>query len=224
MQNALEKTICLDFQGYWHVGSGKGRGYYLDEECLKDNYGLPFVSGKQLKGLLRHAVRRAEAWGWYKEISLPSSNTNGVTSFEDLLFGSATQSEGRFETSSGMIFVGNAELAESEYDYLRDTEQASLRQYLYQPLYSTKINHDSGTAEDMSLRGIEVALPMSLYTDLQFRLTALDDTLLQQQQAMLANNPWQIIQKALPLIDAIGAHRSRGLGEVVLSFVNELKD
>ncbi|MDN3398455.1 RAMP superfamily CRISPR-associated protein [Psychrobacter sp. APC 3426] len=225
MQNALEKIIHLDFQGYWHVGSGKGRGYYLDEECLKDNYGLPFVSGKQLKGLLRHAVRRAEAWGWYKDIGL--ANCDGeATSFEDLLFGSASQSEGRFETSSGMIFVGNAELAKSEYDYLRDAEQASLRQYLYQPLYNTKIEHDSGTAEDMSLRGIEVALPMSLYTDLQLRLTALDDTLLQQQQAMLASNPnpWQIIEKALPLIDAIGAHRSRGLGEVVLSFVQELKD
>lgn len=223
MQNALEQMIHLNFQGYWHVGSGKGRGYYLDEECLKDTYGLPFVSGKQLKGLLRHAVRRAEAWGWYKDISLPSGD-GGATSFEDLLFGSATQSEGRFETSSGMIFVGNAELEKSEYDYLRDTEQASLRQYLYQPLYNTKIEHDSGTAEDMSLRGIEVALPMNLYTELQLRMTALDDTLLQQQQAMLASNPWQIIKKALPLIDAIGAHRSRGLGEVVLSFVQELKD
>lgn len=222
MQQISKQTLCLDFSGYWHVGSGRGRGYYLDEECLKDNNGLPFVSGKQLKGLLRHAVRRAEAWGWYEDISL--SNDTKTASFEDLLFGSATQSESRFETTSGMIFVGNATLAESEYNYLREADQAALRQYLYQPLYNTKIDHDSGTAEDMSLRGIEAALPMQLYTDLQLRLTALDDTLLKQQQAMLESNPWQLIEKALPLIDAIGAHRSRGLGEVVLSFSHKLKD
>lgn len=223
MQQTSQQTLCLDFSGYWHVGSGRGRGYYLDEECLKDSHGLPFVSGKQLKGLLRHAVRRAEEWGWYKDIELAGSAEKEI-SFEDLLFGSATQSEGRFETASGMIFVGNAMLESSEYNYLKGKDQASLRQYLYQPLYNTKIDHDSGTAEDMSLRGIEAALPMQLYTDLQLRLTALDDKLWQQQQAMLENNPWRIIEKALPLIDAIGAHRSRGLGEVVLSFAHKSKD
>ncbi len=220
MVKELEKTVRLDFKGYWHVGSGKGRGYYLDEECLKDSYGLPFVSGKQLKGLLRHAVRRAEYWGWYK--NLKSSNADAIT-FEDLLFGSASQSGGRFETSSGMLFVGNAELPQKEYDYLRNQDQASLRQYLYQPLYNTKINHETGTAEDMSLRGIEAALPMTLFANLQLRPTAFDKPLLSQQQALLASDPWRIIEKALPLIDAIGAHRSRGLGEVELSIIETVE-
>lgn len=216
------QTIHLDFKNYWHVGSGKGRGHYLDAECLKDNYGLPFVSGKQLKGLLRHAVRRAEAWGWYKDTAAIAAE--GQYSLEDLLFGSADQREGRFETTAGMLFVGNATLPKPEYDYLKDNDQAALRQYLYQPLYNTKIDYETGTAEDMSLRGTETALPMSLYVQLQLQLTALDETLLQQQRALLANDPWQIIKKALPLIDAIGAHRSRGLGEVSLSFTQSSQD
>lgn len=31
---------------------------------------------------------------------------------------------------------------------------------------------------------------------------------------------WQILAQALPLIDAIGAQRSRGLGEVIVSYAD----
>lgn len=217
MSDTLHRVLRIDFQGFWHVGSGKGRGHYLDEECLKDNYGLPYVSGKQLKGLLRHAVRRAEDWGWYQELKLPQQNEGAATTFESLLFGSASQQEGRFETSAGMLFVDNATLKAEEYEFLKAAEQASLRQYLYEPLYSTRIDSETGTAVDMSLRGTEVALPVSLYAELTLKTTALDEQLAIQQKEMLESNPWQIIEKALPLIDAVGAHRSRGLGESVLS-------
>lgn len=218
MGDTLHNVLCLDFKGFWHVGSGKGRGHYLDEECLKDNHGLPYVSGKQLKGLLRHAVRRAEEWGWYQDLQLSENNGNAQT-FENLLFGSASQQEGRFETFSGMLFVGNATLAPEEHEFLKAAEQASLRQYLYEPLYSTKIDAKTGTAVDMSLRGTEVALPVCLYATLSLKVTALDKMLAKQQRDMLNTRTWEIIERALPLIDAVGAHRNRGLGESVLSLM-----
>lgn len=221
MSDTLQAVLCLEFQGFWHVGSGKGKGHYIDEECLKDNYGLPYVSGKQLKGLLRHAVRRAEKWGWYRDINLPIKNDSDAASIESLLFGSASQEEGRFETSSGMLFVDNATLAKEEYDFLKASDQASLRQYLYQPLYSTRIDANTGSAVNMSLRGIEVTMPVTLYAELSLKITAFDEDLASQQQAMLESSPWDIIEKALPLVDAVGAHRSRGLGESVLSLVTQ---
>lgn len=214
--SSADKKLKLDFQGYWHVGSGRGEGYHLDAVCLKDNYGLPYVSGKQLKGLLRHAVRRAEAWGWYKDFVLPTGKRQ---SFEELLFGSESQDLTRFDTFSGMLFVDNATLSEPEYSFLQQADKVQYRQALYQPLYSTAINPKTGTAVENSLRGIEVTLPCRLYTELTLKISALESELIAQQKAFLeSNTAWQIIEKALPLIDAIGAHRTRGLGEVIVTF------
>lgn len=212
----LDKKIKLDFQGYWHVGSGRGEGYHLDAVCLKDKNGLPYVAGRQLKGLIRHAVRRAEEWGWYQDLVLPAGQ---VDSFEGLLFGSENRLDSRFETFSGMLFVDNAYLADDEYQFLAQKENVGIRQQLFYPLYQTAIDSESGTAKDDSLRGIEVVLPCQLYAELNLKITAQDDDRLTQQKAVIEHNvAWQVIEKALSLIDAIGAHRSRGLGEVIVSF------
>lgn len=216
MSHQAEKIIKLDFQGYWHVGSGRGEGYHLDSVCLKDKNGLPFVAGKQLKGLLRHAVRRAEAWGWYLGYNLSAGK---IKTFEGLLFGSDNQLNSRFDTFSGMLFVDNAHLAKQEYEFLASNQNASIRQQLFSSLYQTAIDGETGTAIEHSLRGIEVVLPCQLYSELSLKLTAQDKDALTQQKAVMEQNlVWQIIEKALPLIDAIGAHRSRGLGEVIVSF------
>lgn len=211
----MKKTLQLDFQNFWHVGSGQSSGYHLDAVCLKDEYDLPYVSGKQLKGLLRHAVQRAEDWGWYNDIQLREGEGKNLT---ELVFGSVSQLETRHQTIAGMLFVDNAQLATEEYQYLKQAPAADLRQYLYQELFSTAVQQDTGTAVEHSLRGIEVALPMSLFADLELKITAFDDVIRSQQQQLLDLNPWLIIEKALPLVDAIGAHRSRGLGEVVVTW------
>lgn len=210
----MNQVLKLEFQNFWHVGSGRSAGYHLDAVCLKDEYDLPFVSGKQLKGLLRHAVHRAETWGWYAELKLPEGP---VKSFEELLFGSRSQDEDRHQTTAGMLFVDNAQLMAEEYQFLQQSEQSQLRQYLYQELYNTAIEHDSGTAVAHSLRGMEVTLPTQLFALLEIKITALDARLRTQQLLVDLKAAWEIIEQALPLIDAIGAHRSRGLGEVVVS-------
>lgn len=211
----MKKTIQLAFQGYWHVGSGQGAGYHLDATCLKDHNDLPYLSGKQLKGLLRHAVHRAEAWGWYADLALVEGE---IKSFEELLFGSRNQLEGRHETVSGMLFVDNAQLSDPEYQYLAQNDQVNLKNYLYQELYSTAISIDTGTAVEHSLRGLEVTLPMTLFADLELKITVFDEGIRNQQQTLSKTHAWDIITKALPLVDAVGAHRSRGLGEVIVDW------
>ena len=212
--------LRLDFQNYWHTGSGQSSGHHLDALCQKDADGLPYVSGRQLKGLLRHAVRRAEAWGWYEQAKQALQLTD-AHAVETVLFGSASQEDSRFDSEPGMVFVGNAELAEDERTWLAQPEQTRLRSQLYVDMYNTAIDADSGTVVKHSLRGTELAIPVSLFACLNFKPTALDpDVFAQQQQLLNQNTCHALIEPALSLVDLCGAHRSRGLGEVIVSLKN----
>ena len=213
-------SLKLDFRGYWHAGSGRSSGHHLDAVCERDGSDLPYFPGRQLKGILRHAVRRAEAWGWLAALSLADGP---VTSHEELLFGSGSQMEGRHATFPGLIQVGDAGLSTAEHEWLRQPEQAGYRACLFTELFSTAID-ENGTARKYSLRGLEVCLPTHLESLLELHLTALDPALRQQQQdALKLPDPWMALKKALPLVDALGAHRSRGLGEaeVTLAVMNK---
>ena len=240
--------LRLDFQNYWHTGSGQSSGHHLDALCQKDAAGLPYVSGRQLKGLLRHAVRRAEAWGWYDQVKqtlqltgsnavetvLFGSSSQGDSRFdsdpgmafvgnalETVLFGSNSQDDSRFDSDPGMVFVGNAELPQDERVWLGQPEQTLVRSQLYVDMYNTAINAETGTVVKHSLRGTELAIPVSLFANLSFKPTALDaDTFAQQQLVLDKNVSKDLIEPALSLVDLCGAHRSRGLGEVIVSLKN----
>lgn len=215
-RDAEHADLHLHFAHYWHAGSGTGSGYHLDALCLRDGDGLPMMPGRQLKGVLRHALRRAEAWGWLSELALPDGPAD---CHETLLFGSRSQSEHRSETLPGMLRVGNAHLPEAERAWLAVAEREPLRAELFGELFSTAIN-EHGSAQRYSLRGLEVSLPVTLHTTLSLALCAPHNAHRQQQQAYLtANTGWAALRAALPLVDALGAHRSRGLGEVRLDLM-----
>ena len=212
----LQAAIQLQFNNYWHCGSGRGSGSLVDAVCERDGEGLPYVPGRQLKGILRHAVRRAEAWGWLDAIKLPSGP---LRSHEELLFGSKSQDVGKFMTYPGMLLVDNGKLPEADRAWLNRPHMMALKEQFFEELYSTAIN-EMGTAKAHSLRGIEVCLPVTLQAQLALQVTALDSLQRQQQQDwMEVSSPWKALRTALPLIDALGAHRSRGLGEAEVSFV-----
>lgn len=214
MSAAKQATLDLSLVNYWHSGSGTGAGTHVDALCLRDNNGLPFLPGRQLKGVLRHAIRRAEAWGWFEQLPLPSD----CPSHEALLFGSQSQQTGRHETQPGLLLIDNACLPETERRWLAQPQQAPAREQLFAELFSTAIDAD-GTAVERSLRGLEVCLPVKLESVLALEVTALSAQRRQQQEDWLGReDPWQAVTLALPLIDALGAHRSRGLGEVVLAW------
>ncbi len=211
MSQFLTANISIEFKGYWHAGSGRGTGHHLDAICERDTNGLPYLPGKQLKGLLRQAVARAEDWDWFSQHTIPSGP---MLSLEDLLFGSESQQQSRYLSQPGMLQVHSAELPEAERLWLAQPEQASQRQALFDELFSTAIDEETGSASNGSLRGIEVCLPSILIAEVRLQITALDEDLRKQQQMWL-DNPlaWQVIEEASTLIDAVGAHRNRGLGE-----------
>ena len=55
-----------------------------------------------------------------------------------------------------------------------------------------------------------------MVTELSLNATGLETNLIKQQQAYLQSGiGWHVLEAALPLLDAIGAHRNRGFGEVI---------
>lgn len=206
--------LNLDFTNYWHAGSGRSSGYHLDALCERDDSQLPILPGRQLKGLLRHAVHRAEAWGWLSGLPLPAGP---LQSHEELLFGSRSHAESRDATQPGLLRVDTARLPDAEHQWLAHSEQTELREELFGELFSTAINEE-GSAQRYSLRGLQVCIPLRLQAALDVGITTSDPGLRAQQQAYIqAATAWSALEAALPLLDALGAHRSRGLGEAVVT-------
>lgn len=205
-------NLIVELRGYWHAGAGRSSGHHLDALCERDHDGLPVLPGKQLKGLLRHGVRLAESWGWLVHHPLP---VGPATSHQDLLFGSMTQQIDRQETQPGILLFESARLPEADRRVIAGVAP-ELKDSLFGELFSTAINED-GSALAQSLRGTEVAIPCTLHAPLETAVTALEPALREQQESYIkAGSGWQILEICLPLLDHVGAHRSRGLGEARL--------
>lgn len=190
----LKTTMILKMQGYWAVGSGKGGGNEVDNRIDRDSDGLPYVPGKMLKGLIKDACVRLNNAG------------NENYSFIEEIFGGLKESKGlnRTETTSGKIYISDARLSPSLRSALAKEDNAAAKNNLTRNIYSTAIDNESGTAKKSSLRGYEVAVPMELYADIECDCTKeiLDFIKL----------------AASKIVYAVGFHKTRGLGEVVIEF------
>ena len=158
----LKTTMILRMQGYWAVGSGKGGGNEVDNRIDRDSDGLPYVPGKMLKGLIKDACIRLQNAG------------NKDFNFVDEVFGSVDESNSlnRTTTKSGKVYISDARLSPALRFALSKTENKSAKDNMTRNIYSTAINDETGTADDKSLRGYEVAVPMDLYATLENRITS----------------------------------------------------
>lgn len=194
----LKTTMILKMQGYWAVGSGKGGGNEVDNRIDRDSNGLPYVPGKMLKGLIKDACVRL-----YK-----AGNEN--YRFTKEIFGGQEESDGlnRTITSSGKIYISDARLSPRLRSALAKEDNAAAKNNLTRNIYSTAIDNESGTAKKASLRGYEVAVPMELHANIECDCTKeiLDFIKL----------------AASKFVYAVGSHKTRGLGEVVIEFKDEV--
>jgi len=191
-------TLHIDIRHYWHAGGGRGAGAVLDAVVHRDPNGLPLLPGRHLKGLLRDALARAEAWEW-------GGFTPGIA---EQLFG--RPADERQPSEPGALRVTDATLPGELAAWLASESGRGSLPHLFRSLYATAIDHDSGTARDKSLRGIEVTVPLTLSARIE---------------PVPGREPpegWPaLLASVLPLIDAVGAHRSRGLGRAVLRIEEE---
>lgn len=192
------RRLRLQLLDTWHVGSGHGEDRYIDASVERDANGLPYVPGRMLKGLLRDAASALELWGHWPE----------GTALR-LFGGDSRRAEGLAQP--GLVRVSNAVLPAAERKWLAgDGLDASLqRNALFTTRFQTAIDRDSGIAAEGSLRGIELVLPLLLESEIELGMPSV---------APLPSD-WDNISKLLPLVRALGAHKTRGDGRVCLSWI-----
>lgn len=131
--------IKITFFDYWHLSSGFSAGAQLDTLVIKDEFNLPYVPGKTIKGLVREMAEYID----HKKA--------------DEVFGHEGEKMSK-------VYFSNLTLKEEIYEYLAKNDD--LKEYLYSKITSTKID-TKGVAQKDSLREIEVVIPLELYGQIQ---------------------------------------------------------
>jgi len=124
----------VKFLDYWHLSSGLSAGAKLDSSVVKDKDGLPYLSGKTLKGLVREMAELLD---------------------DDAFIKSCFGVEG---VDMGRCYFSNVTLSKEVQEQIVTNK---LQDNLYDEIASTKI--ENGIAVDNSLREIEVVVPLILY-------------------------------------------------------------
>lgn len=147
------KTVTLKYEikflDFWHLGSGLSAGTRLDSLVVKDSDGLPFASGKTLKGLFREMAEMIDC------------------DFVNICFGGSSDPKDVCydETKKdieGECYFTNATLSKEAKEQIL---YHRLKDNLYVEIASTKID-EKGVAVDNSLREIEVVIPITLYGEI----------------------------------------------------------
>ncbi len=203
----MKAILHIQLHSFWHIGTGQGGGPGVDARIALTPNGLPCLPGKALKGLLRDALSTGagldhlgisagdvEEW---MGTDIPRKSGSGAPE-EDA---AAYQEQARFRTRQGQVRVSSARLdQDGAWEIWAATDEGRTAAPLLRAQFaSTRIQGD-GTAAEGSLRSVELAVPLLLHASLQGPRAAVD-----------------AIERVLPLIRALGAHRSRGLGRASFS-------
>ncbi len=199
---AMVFELVFSLQSYWHIGCGLSGGTYEDALALKNADGLPYIPGKSIKGLLKQAVQIADQNLWF----------HGEATFElsHVLFGREGKSG---IENQGILQITNATLSSAEQHYF-NIEDPSSKSHLYQVLYSTAIDENTGVAKEASLRGVEVVIPLVLTA--QVALNTQHPFFISHSELFRKNfHHWLAL--VVSLVGYVGAKQHRGLGEVIVS-------
>ncbi len=195
--------LIFDIRGFWRAGTGRGGGASTDSLVHRDADGLPCLPGRTVKGLLRDAVYRAERWAYVD---------TGTTErwFGSRVFETNADSDepiSRLSTKAGALIVSDAVVDKAVSDYLvylKNNDPDEFKKLLgefFHTVAATAIEHHSSSAKNKSLRTLEVTIPLTVSATLD-----VFDEIQPNWRAQL--------RRCLPLIQAVGSSRTRGLGRV----------
>lgn len=201
----MTALLRFDIRSYWLSGTGRSDGFLHDLEPLTDRDGLPYLPGRQVRGLLRAGVRCLAAWG------------HVAPEAEEVLFGR----EGRFtsgpQAAQGLLDVRSARVPQALGRAL--ASDPGLVNGLYRTLYSTAMQ--DGLARDKSLRSARVAVPMVLEASIGLGPSVSVDALPEPQRSLAGS--WQdIVAQAASLLRGVGGGRQHGLGRVQVELVEQV--
>lgn len=192
--------LPIMFSTYWLHAHGEGGGADFDLVMERDRDGFPVLRGRHVAGLLRVALLRAEAWGWFPAES---------TSVASRLLGDIGDS------GPGCLSVSDAKMS----DRLRAELGADQAWALFQRIPSTAIDPETGAAQARHLRTLEAALPVPLRATIRFepgkrRIWASRQPDERDALAEAERDWWSWIACAWPAFDEAGAKRTRGFGRI----------
>lgn len=199
----MQHKLHFALQTYWHAGSGLSADTYADTVTIKDSFGLPYLPGKSVRGILRDAFYIAFQAGWL--------DTHGNDDYLLCLFGD----EG--VNNQGIIHVTNAQLGGPEHAYLRQEQHGDLKEKLFTTRFSTSIDRVTKTAKAGSLRSMEVCLPIDLYADIHLREPLTEAAFTSVEYTDVCEAFAQNLDIALGFIWAVGKQKYKGLGDVVVT-------
>ena len=118
----------------------------------------------------------------------------------------------RFQNQRGSLRFSSAKYGKEkdalEWEQWADSKEGKkLKNFFFTEISNVALE-ESGIAKDKALRSIELAKPMTLFSDIE---------------VVGVENPEEVFEKlqnnVFPLVRLMGASRTRGLGQISLSFV-----
>jgi len=145
LQIELKSRLC--------AGSGFGSAGYADRDVVFDEYGLPYLPGRRLKGLLREALWETFALGVFSDLLDP-----------DTVFGYAGAKR------SADVDIGDARLKDADtlraWLKLRPPQVTvpDVQDYYTEIIRQTKMDSATGSPEEDTLRATRVLRPRLKFT------------------------------------------------------------
>ena len=181
--------------------SGETYNSMVDTDVVYDDYGLPYIQAKRLKGCIREAYQELEEFG-----VVPAGSTIRV-------FGEEGYHKSAFTLSNAYLADYEKLISdiEKEEDKAVTHPQNVLRLYTYART-QTAIDLKSGVADKNSLRTMRV-IKKGLVFEADFHY-----------QGDLTDEEKKALEHAMESVCHIGYSRTRGLGIVRLNVVDEKND
>ena len=190
----LRYILTINLLSDMCCGSGVGNGSSQDIISSYDDFGLPIIYGRRLKGLLRDNAEFMASYGYIEK------------SLVDRVFGTAS--------SPGIIRVGNAQIADAEEikselsDISKDISlnkiinSGNIEEVFTATRTATAIN-DEGVADDQQLRSFGVVLKgVKFYSEIEIDVNT-DNC-----------DEYRLLEDVCKALRGIGLNRNRGLGRV----------
>jgi CRISPR/Cas system CSM-associated protein Csm3 (group 7 of RAMP superfamily) len=192
----------IEFFSDWHLSSGLSVAGDVDAAVIKTEDNMPYIPGKTLKGMLRHAADSILAYTQEYEGIKEYEGINEA--FVEKVFGLKTAPNDDVE-KTGQCFFSNAYLPDDLQKVIQQNKQES---FLYRKISSTAIDSATGIAENQTLRKIEVCIPLVLSAYI----------------ADVAEEDEAKIKLLFQLVKRMGLQRHRGFGRCAFRACESVAD
>jgi CRISPR/Cas system CSM-associated protein Csm3 (group 7 of RAMP superfamily) len=233
----MEMTYKIEFNSYWHIGSGLSGGTDVDALVLKDTNGFPYIPGKTLKGLIREAAETLESLesegfdkNWINELfGIRTEDLKKDENSKNELSGKRTdeaensKKEKEYDRQHNKLFFTNATLTSTLQESIISEKT---QQYLFEKIASTTIDKDTGITKKHSLREMQVVVPLTLFAKIYNvpeapKEESQNTNGKSENSKYIPDNSDKKLEKCLKMVKRMGVNRNRGLGRCQLSIVEQ---